>query len=83
MNGEKFKSTKQKLVNMCSNWADKNMSMAAKEVLIKSVAQAIPTYTMGVFKLPASTCEEFTKTHKEILVGKVRRQEESTLGCIG
>jgi hypothetical protein len=61
MDDGKFKSTKQKLVTKCSNWAEKNMSMAAKEVLIKSVAQAIPTYTMGVFKLPSSTCEDFTK----------------------
>jgi hypothetical protein len=30
-------------------------------VLIKSVAQAIPTYVMGVFKLPATTCNELTQ----------------------
>jgi hypothetical protein len=61
MTDGKFKYTKQKLVNKCSNWAEKHMSMADKEALIKSVAQAIPTYTMGVFKLPAITCEDFTK----------------------
>jgi hypothetical protein len=58
---EKFKSTKQRLIKRCSNWADRNMSMTAKEVLIKSVAHAIPTYMMGVFKLPASTCEDLTQ----------------------
>lgn len=31
------------------------------EVLIKSVAQAIPTYVMGIFKLPASLCDELTQ----------------------
>jgi hypothetical protein len=37
------------------------MSSSAKEVLIKSVAQAIPTYVMGVFKLPGTLCEELTQ----------------------
>jgi hypothetical protein len=36
------------------------MSMGAKEVLIKSVTQAIPTYVMGVFKLPANLCDDLT-----------------------
>ena len=29
-------------------------------MLIKVVAQAIPTYTMSVFKLPDSLCEDLT-----------------------
>jgi hypothetical protein len=34
------------------------MSGGAKEVLIKSVAQSIPSYVMGVFHLPATFCDE-------------------------
>jgi hypothetical protein len=37
------------------------MSSGANEVLIKSVAQTIPTYVMGVFKLPKNMCEELTQ----------------------
>ena len=34
------------------------LSKASKELLIKAVAQSIPTYTMGVFLLPARLCNE-------------------------
>jgi hypothetical protein len=37
------------------------MSLGVKEVPIKSMAQAIPTYVMGVFKLPATLCKEMTQ----------------------
>ena len=31
---------------------------AGKEILIKVVAQSIPTYTMSVFQLPLKLCDE-------------------------
>ena len=39
-------------------WKGKLLSRAGKEILIKAVAQCIPTYTMGVFQLPMKLCEE-------------------------
>jgi hypothetical protein len=56
-----FRSTKERLSKRFSSWAEKYMSGGAKEVLIKSIAQAIPTYVMGVFKLPSNFCEELTQ----------------------
>ena len=34
------------------------LSRAGKEIMIKAVAQSIPTYTMSVFQLPLKLCDE-------------------------
>jgi hypothetical protein len=46
------------------------MSSGAKEVMIKAVAQAIPTYVMSVFKLPASLCHELTQLIRQFWWGE-------------
>jgi hypothetical protein len=57
-------------VKQCNNWAEKHMTMAAKEVLIKLVVQAIPTYVMGVFKLPVGMCDDMTKIIRKFWWGE-------------
>jgi hypothetical protein len=42
-------------------WSEKHLSTTAKEVLIKAVAQAIPTYMMSIFHLSATFCEELSR----------------------
>lgn len=40
------------------HWSGKHLSKAGREVLIKSMAQAIPSYCMSAFLLPPSTLQD-------------------------
>lgn len=41
-------------------WSEKDLICAAREVLIKANAQAVPTYPMSCFKVPADVCKRLT-----------------------
>ncbi|XP_062093823.1 uncharacterized protein LOC133799848 [Humulus lupulus] len=49
-----FQSLKDRIWNKLFSWKSRSFSAAGKEVLIKSVIQSIPAYSMNLFKLPAS-----------------------------
>jgi hypothetical protein len=61
MDKGKFESLQAKLAKSLVEWDDNHKSQAAKEILIKAVAQALTTYVMGIFKLPYGLCDELTK----------------------
>ena len=46
-------------------WSNKYLSEAGKEILLKTIASAIPVYPMNVFKLPKGVCEEIEKLFAE------------------
>lgn len=56
-----FSFLKDRIWRKCQSWSAKSLSKAGKEILIKSVAQAIPSYCMSVFLLPTSLGEEIER----------------------
>ncbi|CAL2247000.1 unnamed protein product [Prunus armeniaca] len=53
-----FRTVKDRVWNKVNGWQGKLLSKAGKEVLIKSICQAIPSYSMSVFCLPIGLCRE-------------------------
>ena len=53
-----FSGLKDRIANKLQGWNEKFLSKVGREVLIKAVAQSIPTFTMSCFKLPMGFCED-------------------------
>jgi hypothetical protein len=56
-----FSFIKDRVWLKISSWSSKCLSKAAREVLIKYVLQAIPSYVMSIFRLPNSLLDEIEK----------------------
>ena len=53
-----FETLQARLNKRVVDWSEKYLSLGNKEILIKTVAQAIPTYVMSVFCLPAAVYDD-------------------------
>lgn len=56
-----FAFLRDRMWRRLQGWKGKLLSQAGREILIKSVAQALPSFRMSVFLLPISLCEELQK----------------------
>ncbi|XP_058732756.1 uncharacterized protein LOC131604327 [Vicia villosa] len=55
---EVFKMVIERVWKKVKGWKETFLSRVGKEILIKAVAQAIPTYIMSCYRLPESCCRE-------------------------
>lgn len=64
-----FLEVSDRITTHLSGWKSKLLSQASKTILIKAVAQAIPTYTMSISLCPISICNKIDGQMRKILVG--------------
>lgn len=53
-----FGYLKEKMQARIQGWDKKWLSKGGKEILLKTIAQALPNYSMSVFLLPVETCRD-------------------------
>jgi hypothetical protein len=75
-----FSFIKERVWGRLQGWKEKLLSGAGRQILIKTIAQAIPTYVMQCFLLPTSLCEELRAIISHYFWGQ-RRQESKLHIC--
>lgn len=75
---ETFAYLKDRVWKRLQGWMEKFLSSGGKEILIKSVVQAIPTYSMALFKLPRGLCEHLTSMVRKFWWGSKKGQRKAS-----
>ena len=75
-----FAEVKERVARKLSGWKEKLLSIGGREILIKAIAQTIPTYTMSCFLLPKSLCDEIEGMMRKFWWGQ--REQESRIAWI-
>lgn len=71
-----FSPIVKRIGQQVAGWKEKLFSFAGKEVLIKSVAQAIPTYTLSLFQLLEVTIRDIHWLFSKFWWGFIRENDK-------
>jgi hypothetical protein len=75
-----FKYLKDRMWNKVQGWMEQILSVEENEVLIKTVAQVVPTYSMSCFRLPRGLCQHIDSLLRSFWWGEQGWKEEDVLG---
>ena len=73
-----FAVLKERVGQKLEGWKGKLLSMGGKEILIKAIAQEIPTYTMSCFQLLQGLCEDMESMMRSFWRGQKQKESEIT-----
>ena len=71
-----FAYLKDRVWKKLKGWKGMLLSKAGEEILIKAVAQSIPTYTMSAFLLPLKLCDELNNLCAKFWWGQVGNERK-------
>ena len=57
-----FKDLQERITKRVMGWKEKFISKVGREILIKTIALAIPTYSMGIFRISKALCDNINST---------------------
>lgn len=69
-----FSFIKDRVEQKVLNWKTQFLSAAGKEVMLKSVALALPVYSMSIFKLPKGVCDDIAQIMRKFWWGKPEQE---------
>ena len=78
-----FKDLWERTEKWVTGWKEKLISKVGREVLIKTVAQAIATCLMSLFKLPKGLCNDIKSIIAKYWWGTNEQQEKDTPDKLG
>ena len=71
-----LRSFKKKITKRVIGWKEKLISKAGWEIVIKTVAQVIPTYSMCLFKLPNVICDKINSLLSNYWWGQTKDEKK-------
>jgi hypothetical protein len=72
-----FKFLRDQVWSKIKGWLEKILSAGGKEVLVKSIAQAIPVYSMACFKLLRGLCNHLNSLIRQFWWGSKQGQRKA------
>lgn len=74
-----FQTIEDRVWKKVKGWKERTLSQAGREVLIKSIAQSIPTYAMQCFRIPESILRNITSLCRNFWWGQKGNERKMAL----
>ena len=71
-----FKEILEQITKRVMGSKEKDISKAGREILIKTVAQAIPTYSMSIFRIPKAVCDGINSLLEKYWWGQTQNEKK-------